>query len=59
MAEQDSYPPESGSKEPAGGWRELFSGRYLAAASILTSGIAAATLLGVATAVLTARRRGR
>ncbi|MER7752422.1 MFS transporter [Kitasatospora sp. NPDC097643] len=39
-AEQDSYPSGRTSAGPSGGWRELFSGRYLAAASILAGGVA-------------------
>ncbi|MFE7635363.1 MFS transporter [Kitasatospora sp. NPDC057518] len=39
-AEQGSYAPESQSSGAAAGWRELFSRRYAAPASILAGGVA-------------------
>ncbi|MBO1415857.1 MFS transporter [Streptomyces sp. FH025] len=39
-AEQGSYPPESIPSGADGGWRELLSRRYAAAASILAGGVA-------------------
>lgn len=40
VAQLDSYPAESPSEGTSGGWRELFSRRYAAPASILAGGVA-------------------
>ncbi|MBD0695567.1 hypothetical protein [Streptomyces sp. CBMA123] len=52
VAEQPSCPPQSPTAEASGGWRELFSRRYAAAASILAGGVA----LYAMNLYLTARR---